>query len=270
MRELTVGSLFSGIGGLELGLEQTGGFRTVWQVEIDPSCSQLLERHWPGVPRHDDIRTFPADRFDRPQVLCGGDPCPKHSRARGRHPSRHPDLSGYFLAVVGRLRPQWVVRENVPAPTVEHVAAALAALGYGPVVVRIDAAEATGQSRQRDFIVGRYQTPGLELRRTVFSACCDGPGPYTTKLGTRPVVPALLTNRTRHNTRDCYIVEIGPERIRGLRILESSEREVLAGFPLGWTAGFSLAVRARMLGNAVVPACARWIGERILEAEALT
>ena len=47
----TVGSLFSGIGGFELGLERTGSFKTAWQCEIDPFCLQVLAKHWPGVKR---------------------------------------------------------------------------------------------------------------------------------------------------------------------------------------------------------------------------
>ncbi len=259
---ITVGSLFAGIGGIELGLEWTGGFETVWQVENDEYATRVLARHWPEVSRWGDVRTCTPTPV---VVLCGGDPCPKHSRARSNGPARHPDLAGYFLAVAGRLRPKWLVRENVPSPTTVHFEAALDALGYGAVVVRIDAAALTGQSRQRDFIVARNSISALELKRTVFADLEDGPGPYTTRLGTRQIVAALTTHRTRYDSRDNYVWSPGEEK--GLRILESEEREAFAGFPPGWTAGFSPATRARMLGNAVVPQVAQWIGQRILEIE---
>lgn len=255
---LTVGSLFSGIGGIELGLEQTGFFRTIWGVEIDDFCNAVRKRHWPDVPQYGDIREFPPEAIERPDVICGGDPCPAHSRARSNGASKHPDLSGYFLSVVGRLRPQWVVRENVPAPTVAWVDAALAAMGYGTAIIRLDAAAYTGQSRVRDFIVGRYKTKRVELFRSMRSFITYGPGPGPSSLGTRQVTPALTCHRTRYDSRDCYIYRSGQ-----LRILDGDERCRLAGFPDGWAAGFSEATQARMFGNAVVPACARWIGERI-------
>jgi len=71
---LNVLSLFAGIGGLELGLERAG-MRTVGQVEIDPYCRRVLEKHWPDVPRHDDVRTA-ADWWlstERPTVDVGAE-----------------------------------------------------------------------------------------------------------------------------------------------------------------------------------------------------
>jgi DNA (cytosine-5)-methyltransferase 1 len=59
-RQLTVGSLFSGIGGFDLGFERAG-MRTVWFCEQDPFCQRVLAKHWPGVPVHDDVRALVAD-----------------------------------------------------------------------------------------------------------------------------------------------------------------------------------------------------------------
>jgi len=252
------GSLFSGIGGFDRGFERAGMI-CAWQVENNDQCLKVLNLHWPDVKRYGDIKQFAKYNLAPVALVCGGDPCPAHSRARSIWGSKKPDLAGYFLAVVGGLRPRWVVRENVPAPTVEHFDAALAALGYGTVIIRMDAAQVTGQLRQRDFIVGCYQASRKSLVE-LFSDCQDGAGPYTTSLGTSPYTPCLTTHRTRYDTRDCYIFERGR-----LRILDGDEREQLAGFPVGWTAGLSEAARARMTGNAVVVPLAEWIGRRITQ-----
>lgn len=261
MNKLRVLDLFSGIGGFALGLERAG-MEVAAFCEIDPFCRAVLRKHWPDVPIYGDIRELNVDELPAVDLICGGDPCPIRSRARGNGKSKHPDLSGYFLAVVGRLRPRWVVRENVPAPDDVHFEAALDALGYRSVIIRADAAAFTGQSRQRDFIVGSLEAswPGKAMQLPFFE---NGPGSYTTRLGTRQVIPCFTTHRTRYDSRDCYIWEPG----RGLRILDGDEREAFAGFPAGWLAGFSEAAIARMCGNAVVPQIVEVIGYAILEAE---
>lgn len=53
---MRIGSLFSGIGGLELGLEASGLGHVAWQVEIDPFCRKVLAKHWPEAQRLHDVR----------------------------------------------------------------------------------------------------------------------------------------------------------------------------------------------------------------------
>ncbi len=261
---LTIGSLFSGAGGIEKGLEDAGGFQTVWQCEIDHNATRVLERHWPDARRWGDVRTLLSEPASEWQcdLLCGGDPCPKHGNSRRGQPSAHPDLSGYFLAVVGRLRPRWVVRENVPAPTVRDFDRAMAALRYGTVVIRMDAAPFTAQSRIRDFVIGCNYADRRSLREA-FSDLEDGSGPRQARIGLASKSACLTTLRSRHNTDENYVFEPG----RGLRILDDRERGALAGFPPGWTEGLSSTAIAKLYGNAVVPACAEWIGQRILAVE---
>jgi len=52
---LRYGSLFSGVGGLDLGLDRAG-LQCSFQVELDPFCRQILTKHWPNVPKYEDIK----------------------------------------------------------------------------------------------------------------------------------------------------------------------------------------------------------------------
>lgn len=258
---MKAGSLFSGIGGFDIALEKAG-FEISWQSEVDKQCIKLLESKWPNVKRYGDIREFLEWDVEPADIIVGGDPCPCRSRARVGRKSTHPDLSGYFLAVVGRFKPKWVVRENVPAPDVIHFTSALEAFGYGAIVIKTNAAGFTGQSRTRDFIVAEFESNRMRIasRFIEFNRCQRM---YSARIQEKQVIPCLVTRAYHYDSRDCYIWEPS----RGLRILDSEEREAFAGFPTGWTAGFSKTARARMCGNAVVPAVAYEILKRIANNE---
>lgn len=111
---LTVGSLFSGIGGLDLGFERAG-FEIRWQVEIDPYCRRVLAKHWPTVARYEDVREVGAHNLERVDVIVGGFPCQPHSLAGERNAKADArDLWPDFLRVICHIGPRWAVAENVP------------------------------------------------------------------------------------------------------------------------------------------------------------
>ena len=70
---LTIGSLFSGVGGLELGLERAGLGPVLWQAESDDYCRRVLAKHWPGVKCYEDVRDIDGGA-ERPDLHCGGLP----------------------------------------------------------------------------------------------------------------------------------------------------------------------------------------------------
>ena len=112
---MRIGSLFSGIGGLELGLERAGVGRVAWQVEIDPFCRAVLAKHWPDVERFEDVRSVGASNLSPVDVICGGFPCQDVSLAglgRGLEGERS-GLWFEYLRIVTEMRPRFVVVENV-------------------------------------------------------------------------------------------------------------------------------------------------------------
>ena len=107
--------LFSGIGGFSLGLERTGGFKTVAFCEIETSPRAVLKKHWPEVPCFEDIRKLTRKDIDGPvRLICGGYPCQPFSNAgkrQGKEDDRHlwPEVN----RLLDEFRPDWFLGENV-------------------------------------------------------------------------------------------------------------------------------------------------------------
>jgi len=254
---MKLGSLFTGAGGFDLGLEQSG-MKVVWQCEINKQCQSLLKRHWPDDKRFEDITMMEDNNYGSVDIICGGDPCPCRSKAKENKKSRHPDLSGYFLAVVGRLRSRWILRENVLASDDIHFSTCLELLGYRTIIIRINAYAFTGQNRTRDFIIGcnheRYE------RELFINECLKRNDPKRIKQAEG--YPCLTTQEYRGDPRDGYIFDGS-----GVRVASACERTKLAGFPENWFEGFSKTAVARMTGNAVVVPVAKYLGDIIIKID---
>ena len=152
---LTVGSLFSGIGGLDLGLERAG-MQVIWQSEIDPFACKVLKKHWPEVPNYGDIKQIDWATIPRPDVICGGYPCQPFSTAgkrRGTDDPRH--LWPWVRTAISELRPRYAILENVRGHLTMgglQVIGELAEIGYD-AQWRIVSAAGVGAPHRRERII---------------------------------------------------------------------------------------------------------------------
>ena len=153
---MKIGSLFSGIGGLELGLEWAGLGKTVWQVEQKAFCRDILAKHWPEVKRFEDVREVGKHNLEPVDLICGGFPCQDISSA-GKGAGLAGERSGLwreFHRVVAELQPEWVVVENVTSGAkrwIDPVVSALGQTGYEVLPVPMSA-QAVGAPHRRSRI----------------------------------------------------------------------------------------------------------------------
>ena len=267
---LRVGSCFSGIGGLDLGLERTGGFKTAWFIENDPHCQRVLRRHWPDVPVFGDIHKVGVEMLSDVDIMAGGYPCQPFSKVGGR---KGEDDNRYLWPQMRRLvrllRPRCVLIENVPGHVVLGLDAVLCDLaedGYDAEWGLVSAAGSCGapHPRKRLFVVAVPRGERLEglvrgraTARATGRSCRAEVGDPTAAF--RPPTKAQ------------------PQVGRGANGL--SGRVGVTQWPAppgqkqhGWEPHRTCRNRPRRatelkaLGNAVVPQVAEYIGRRILEA----
>lgn len=165
------GSLFTGIGGFDLGFEKAG-FESIWQVEKEPFCIAVLKTQFPNAERYYDVCKCGHDRIHKLRavdVVTAGFPCQDLSVA-GKRAGLEGSRSGLFWEVVrilGELRSPWFVLENVPGlfssgegRDFAIVLNALDELGYG-LAWRVLNSQffRVAQRRRRVFVVGRFGKP---------------------------------------------------------------------------------------------------------------
>ena len=287
---ITFGSLFAGIGGLDLGFERAG-LTCSWQVEIDDYATRILAKHWPSVRRWDDVQTFPPGDHEpwRVDVIAGGFPCQDISVA-GKGAGLAGERSGLFFEIVRvarLLQPRAIVLENVAALLARgmgSVLGELAAIGFDAEWHCIQAA-AIGAPHIRDrvFVVAYSQRDPIR----------EQPGRGSGSNGTGAALAANdgkkqpLANTQRISNPQEVVADFHRDPIReqpGGGSGPNGTNTALAAItrndwwttepPVGRVAdGVPFRVdRLRGLGNAIVPQVAevvgRWVVDVLTETDA--
>lgn len=297
-----VASFFSGIGGLELGFERAG-FETVFQCEVKPFCSHILERHWPDVPRQADIRSVDNAQIPAASIWTAGFPCQDLSLARmGPRSGLRGDQSGLFHEFMRLVRggmPRGIILENVHGLLTSHggrdfaiVLKALDELGYG-VAWRVLNSKDFGvpQQRRRVFIVAMHRDAG-SAAEVLFEPECGGwntpagrsdgpksPSQFQVIVGNprkgplvKNLAHCIYAESARHTGTDWSRNYVWYPEGR-VRRFTTNEVERVQGFPVDWTepkqgSKFDSerqdSLRYHAVGNSITPQVAEWVGGRLM------
>jgi DNA (cytosine-5)-methyltransferase 1 len=176
---MRVVSLFSGVGGFDMGLE-AAGMTTVFQCEIDKHARAVLDYHWPDVPKWDDVSTLTGahilEATGGVDVVAWGSPCQDLSLA-GKRAGLSGERSGLFhqgIRIIKELRelsngtyPTWSIWENVVGALSSNGGA-----DFGEVLHEMDEAGACFS----EWVVLDAQYFGVpQRRRRVFVISCFDP-----------------------------------------------------------------------------------------------
>lgn len=262
--QFRVASFFSGIGGFDLGFEQAG-FEVSFQCEINPFCNEILEKHWPNVERHKNIKDLDYATIPVSDVWVGGFPCQDVSLARmGPRAGLKGTRSGLFHDFARLLeagQPKVFVIENVPGLLSSHkgrdfgtVIRTLADIGYS-VGWRVLNSKNFGvpQSRSRVYIVGSHRDRRGPIEVLFEPECGEGHAKARKPNGQTPLSPfkeslgnsvkgpifqkiayCLYACSARHTGTDWSRTYVTYPDGRVRRLLPG-ECEGVQGFPSGWT-----------------------------------
>lgn len=234
--------------GFDLGFDRAG-MQCAWQVEYDKNARSVLKKHWPDVPKYEDVRNVGRDNLSAVDVVCGGFPCQPHSLAGERKASDDErDLWGEFARIIREIGPRWVVAENVVGLLSSDdgrffgsVLWDLAQSGYDAEWQVVSAAQfGAPHTRERVIIVAYPIGTGLSGRFFKDGIRRESRG-TSTKFGNRDIACGGWWAENSANIR------------------------MGNGFPL------QVARRVtKQAGNAVIPQLAEWIGRRIMALDGVS
>ena len=261
-------SMFTGIGGFELGIEQSDiNTELVGYAEIDKFAISIFEKQFTGVTNYGDATAITASNLPDFDLLVGGFPCQAFSIA-GKQQG-FSDTRGTLFFDIARIcaekRPRYLVLENVKGllshdggQTFQRILRVLADLGYRVEWQVLNSKNfVVPQNSERVFIVGYL---GERSGQEIF--------PLTTYSQSASVVALQQLNKAESQGNRIYdssgLATTLASQAGGLgaktglyqidtqvRRLTPTECERLQGFPDGWTAGLSDTQRYKTLGNAV-------------------
>lgn len=276
-------SLFSGIGGFELGIARARpGWECAGYSETDRHADAVYKRHFPNHTNHGDARAIDPDRLPEFGLLCGGFPCQSFSIAGRR--LGFADTRGTLFFEVERIlrrrRCRYVLLENVrgllshdAGRTFRTILAALDGLGYDLQWQVLDSAYfCVPQHRERVYILGHLRG---EPRPEVFPL--TGVRTQDRGLGAGRAAHLSGSDRFGHQVSGRHFYTLCASALTGIipnwdpgnpggmavRRLTPTECERLQGFPDGWTEGIGEAQRYKVLGNAVTVTVVRAVVERL-------
>ncbi len=286
-------SFFAGIGGFDLALESQG-FKPSFHCEINNFCQQVLNKHWPKVPLHDDITSLDSSDIPQADIWCGGFPCQDVSVARGSKgraglKGKNSGLFFPFAELINANKPKILLIENVTGLLSSHngqdfriILETLSSMGYS-IAWRVMNSRYFGapQSRPRVFICAALNSADLAIsslyekqpgsrpknQRKGFltPSLCDATGAQVAQ-----VSYCLAATSGRHTGTDWSRTYVSYDA--SVRRLTPTECEGLQGFPEDWTTiscpetfeNIDLDTpRYQALGNAVAVPVIKWIAKKL-------
>lgn len=268
----TMGSLFAGIGGFDLGFTRAG-FDVLWQVEIDPWARRVLAKNFPKAERHEDVRKVGVGALGPVDVVCAGFPCQDISYA-GLGAGIDGERSGLVteaIRVVDELRPKFMLLENVAALLgrgLSRVLGYLAEIGYDAeweVISATDVIE-TDHLRERVWILAypncdRHSQRNHDIQNRGEETSCEYAGGESVRAPSTQAI-ADATSREFSLGREAGRTGGIRQSVPWDRAWSITHKPTLDGTKDGIPGRLD---RLRGLGNAVVPQIPEMYARRIKE-----
>lgn len=298
---LNIGSLFSGIGGFEKGLELANVGKTIWCSEIDKYAYAIYKYHYPEVRNYGNAIGIEPAELPETDIITFGWPCQDNSIAgkrKGHQEGTRSSLLTEAVRIIGIEKTKYFIAENVPGlfsvnggNDFYKAIRMFTDIGYDCQWQVLNTGEhGLPQNRPRIIFIGHIRgesrpeifpiTPSSRLDKKTFSVCCTARGYGAQRNGTYIITRPHGFNKGGIKNTVClrssygWLNELCLQEDGIIRQLTPIECERLQGFPDNFTKWglfddgikeISDSQRYKCLGNAVSVPVSQAIGEKLME-----